>query len=72
MNKTISKILKDCTDQVEGGSVVDQEKFAELIVNACADAADMYSDQCCVHVGDCVGEQMGFGEIGGIAAWRCS
>jgi len=46
------------------------EKFAELIVKACADAADMAYDARCRDVGDYVGEQLGYGEEHGITAWR--
>lgn len=46
------------------------DKFAELIVAACADAADMAYDVRCNSPGDYVGEQMGFGEEHGICAWR--
>lgn len=46
------------------------EKFAELIVKACADAADMAYDARCEHPGDYVGEQLGYGEEHGITAWR--
>ncbi len=46
------------------------EKFAELIVKACADAADMAYDARCSDVGDYVGEQLGYGEEHGITAWR--
>ena len=45
------------------------EKFAELIVRMCADAADMYEGKSdCV--GDCVAEYMGYGEAEGITEWR--
>jgi len=46
------------------------EKFAELIVKECADAADMAHDARCPYPGDYVGEQMGYGEEEGIAIWR--
>jgi hypothetical protein len=45
------------------------EKFAELIVKACADAADMYEGKS-DYVGDCVAEYMGYGEEEGVAEWR--
>jgi len=48
----------------------DLEKFAELIVKACADAADMAYDARCSDVGDYVGEQLGYGEEHGITVWR--
>ena len=47
-----------------------QEKFAELIVRECADAADMAYDARCEFVGDYVGEYMGYGKEHGITAWR--
>ena len=53
-----------------GTSLSDLEKFAELIVKACADAADMGYDARCVDAGDYVGEQLGYGEEHGICAWR--
>ena len=46
------------------------EKFAELIVRACADAADMALEARCEYPGDYVVEQMGYGLIEGAAAWR--
>ena len=45
-------------------------KLAELIVKACADAADMAYDAQCAHPGDYVGEQLGYGEEHGITKWR--
>jgi hypothetical protein len=45
------------------------EKFAELIVRECANAADMYEGQS-DYVGDCVAEYMGYGEAEGVAEWR--
>ena len=46
-----------------------EEKFAELIVRMCADAADMYEGKSdCV--GDCVAEYMGYGEAEGVTEWR--
>ena len=48
---------------------VDLEKFAELIVRMCADAADMYEGKSdCV--GDCVAEYMGYGAEEGVTEWR--
>ena len=45
------------------------EKFAELIVRMCADAADMYEGKSdCV--GDCVAEYMGYGQEEGVTEWR--
>lgn len=36
------------------------DKFAELIVKRCADAADMAYDARCIYVGDYVVEQLGY------------
>lgn len=44
------------------------ELFAELIVKACADAADVASGS--TYPGDYVAEQMGYGTEEGITAWR--
>lgn len=46
------------------------EKFAELIVKACADAADMAHAAHCKYPGDYVVEQMGFGLVEGVSAFR--
>lgn len=48
------------------------EKFGELVVKECADAADMAYDARCAYVGDYVGEYMGFGVEDGIVTWRAS
>jgi len=53
-----------------GSTPAELQKFAELIVKACADAADMAYDARCRDVGDYVGEQLGYGEEHGITAWR--
>jgi hypothetical protein len=45
----------------------DKEKFAALIVKACADAADAARGNC---PGDYVAEQMGYGAEEGVAEWR--
>ncbi len=49
---------------------LNQQKFAELIVKACADAADMAQDARCKFAGDYVAEQMGFGQEHGVTEWR--
>lgn len=57
----------------EGGidtACIDLNKFASLIVNECADAADMAED--CSDVGDYIGEQLGSGTDHGICAWRAA
>ena len=48
----------------------DKEMFAELIVKACADAADMAHAAHCKYPGDYVVEQMGFGLVEGVSAFR--
>jgi hypothetical protein len=48
---------------------LDVEKFAELIVRMCADAADMYEGNG-YYVGDCVAEYMGYGQEEGVTEWR--
>lgn len=48
----------------------DKEKFAALIVKACADAADMAYDARCKDPGDYVAEQLGYGAEEGITEWR--
>jgi len=53
-----------------GSTPAELQKFAELIVRACADAADMAYDARCSDVGDYGGEQHGYGEEHGITAWR--
>ena len=71
MNERIKELLKQSGLQpyydAQEGQI---EKFAELIVKACADAADMGYDARCVDAGDYVGEQLGYGEEHGITAWR--
>jgi hypothetical protein len=47
------------------------DKFAELIVRECCDAADMAYDARCRSPGDYVGEQLGYGEEHGVSNWRC-
>jgi len=47
-----------------------KEKFAELIVRACADAADMGQDAGCEYAGDYVAEYMGYGQPEGVTEWR--
>jgi len=46
------------------------EKFAELIVKGCADAADMAQDAGCEYAGDYVAEYMGYGTEEGVVEWR--
>jgi hypothetical protein len=49
---------------------IDPEKFAELIVKECANAADMAQDAGCEYAGDYVAEYMGFGQEHGVTEWR--
>jgi hypothetical protein len=78
MNERIEKLLKQCQIETYGvnGELLefgfDAEKFAELIVKMCANAADMAYDARCEYVGDYVGEYMGYGVEEGIATWRMS
>ncbi len=67
-NKTVSPDLG--RDYYFAHEQVVREKFAELIVKECADAADMAHEARCPYVGDYVGEYMGFGEKEGITTWR--
>lgn len=76
MNKRIEEFAAKCTDVIEGtldGAIkeFDYKKFAEMIVKECANAADMAYDARLRHIGDYVGEQLGYGEEHGITAWRC-
>jgi hypothetical protein len=74
MNKRIDQLIKQSyvTAQSPSGeshTYFSQEKFAELIVRMCADAADMYEGKSdCV--GDCVAEYMGYGAEEGVTEWR--
>jgi len=72
MNKRIKELEELAATYYLHGRmrVVDTEKFAELIVRECCDAADMAYEARCKYPGDYVGEQMGYSEKGGIAAWR--
>lgn len=40
MNERIQEFLKTATDNILGVPVVDQKKFAELIINECIDIAN--------------------------------
>jgi hypothetical protein len=74
MNERIKQLadqaLKECDDAKERGIDQYSKRFAELIVKACADAADMAQDAGCKYAGDYVAEQMGYGEEHGVTAWR--
>ena len=74
MNERINDLIKQSYLTVRSQNDRDvtyfsQEKFAELIVRMCADAADMYEGKSdCV--GDCVAEYMGYGAEEGVTEWR--
>ena len=75
MNQRIRQLAEQCRFEIQGincevlGQGFDEEKFAELIVRMCADAADMYEGKSdCV--GDCVAEYMGYGQEEGVTEWR--
>ena len=76
MNERIRELLVELKKTVSthrGDAVLigydEIEKFAELIVRMCADAADMYEGKSdCV--GDCVAEYMGYGQEEGVTEWR--
>ena len=51
-------------------TIFSPDLFAELIVKACADAADMYQEAGCEYVGDAVAEYMGYGTEEGVVEWR--
>lgn len=71
MNERIKELRTQamvCEDGINW--ILDEEKFAELIVRECADAGDMAYDARCPYIGDYIGEQMGYGEEHGIANWR--
>lgn len=77
MNKQIKQLAEQAgynpawSTKADREEYLDIEKFAELIVKACADAADMASPTSFIrHVGDYIGEQLGYGEEHGITAWR--
>lgn len=78
MNERIKQLIAECTHTVTDYSLgidssyedFDKEKFAELIVKECANAADMAYEGRCKYPGDYVGEQLGYGTEHGIAAWR--
>lgn len=73
MNELIKLLAEQATIHSKEGfytyTQIDAEKFAELIVRMCADAADMYEGKSdCV--GDCVAEYMGYGQEEGVTEWR--
>jgi hypothetical protein len=79
MNERIQELRRQATlvetytssdGSVHEGKSVDLEKFAELIVRECANAADMAQDAGCEYAGDYVAEYMGYGEQEGVTEWR--
>jgi len=72
MNERINELLKQSRTEywTQYTPSYDYEKFAELIVKACANAADMAQDARCEYAGDYVAEYMGFGQEHGVTKWR--
>ena len=74
MNERIKQLMDQAGIDVEAvenlGEMPTALKFAELIVKACADAADMAQDARCEYAGDYVAEYMGFGQEHGVTKWR--
>ena len=79
MNERIKELRKQAAREVSNANQwtnddewteLFMEKFAELIVKECADAADMAYDARCPFVGDYVVEQMGYAVEGSVADWR--
>jgi hypothetical protein len=63
MNKRIDDLLKQATDNILGVPVVDQKKFAELIVRECMNVANTYQNRgsnC--YVDDMIAEHFGVEE----------
>jgi len=52
------------------GKEFSREKFAELIIKKCADAADMAHNARCKYPGDYIVEHMGLGNSEGAATFR--
>jgi hypothetical protein len=71
MGKTLDSEFSHTWDTMTyEGLLQFSEKFAELIVKECADAADMAQDAGCEYAGDYVAEYMGFGQEQGVTEWR--
>jgi hypothetical protein len=78
MNERIKELRRQAWDYVascdehysKSATYLFEEKFAELIVCMCADAADMAQDARCKYAGDYVAEYMGYGQEHGVTAWR--
>lgn len=71
MNERIKLLEAKCWEPKQYGPPwFNSQKFAELIVKECADAADMAYAARCPYVGDYVVEYMGYAEEGSVADWR--
>jgi hypothetical protein len=74
MNERIKYLVEQANARTfinEDGSLTPElKRFTELVVKACADAADMAQDAGCEYAGDYVAEYMGFGEQEGVTEWR--
>jgi hypothetical protein len=70
MNNQIKELAKQAGRTGLPYGEVEIQKFAELIVKACANAADMAQDARCEYAGDYVAEYMGFGQEHGVTKWR--
>lgn len=74
MNERIKYLVEQANARTfinEDGSLTPElKRFTELVVKACADAADMAQDAGCEYAGDYVAEYMGFGEKEGVTEWR--
>ena len=74
MNERIKLLAEQANTRTfinEDGSLTPElQRFAELLVRMCADAADMYQEAGCEYVGDAVAEYMGYGTEEGVVEWR--
>ena len=70
MNERIQELMTQSMVEYQFQNRFSPEKFAELIVRECANAADMAHEANCKYPGDYVVEQMGFGLVEGATAFR--
>lgn len=74
MNERIKYLVEKANARTfinEDGSLTPElRRFTELVVKACADAADMAQDAGCEYAGDYVAEYMGYGQEEGVTEWR--
>ena len=74
MNERIRQLVEDANLRAfinpDGSLTPELHYFTELIVRACADAADMGQDAGCEYAGDYVAEYMGYGQPEGVTEWR--